>query len=74
MKHHTLTPTTRSLLSLGLILTFAQAQAATMPEPGEWLVRTQETHEGNAKVLQALATMKALRNASAQGQIGRAHV
>lgn len=67
MKHHTLTPTTRSLLSLGLILTFAQAQAATMPEPGEWLVRTQETHEGNPKVLQALATMKALRNASAQG-------
>ncbi|MDL5034148.1 DUF3617 family protein [Pelomonas sp. APW6] len=58
---------THSLLSLGLILAFAQAQAAPQPEPGEWLVRTQETHEGNPKVLQALASLKALRNASAQG-------
>lgn len=66
MKHRPIAMA-RSLLSLGLILTFAQAHAATMPEPGEWLVRTQETHEGNPKVLQALAALKALRNASAQG-------
>ncbi len=67
MKHTPIATATRPLIALGLALAFGQASAATMPEPGEWLIRTQETHEGNPKVLQALATMKALRTASAQG-------
>lgn len=58
-------------LSVACLSLAAQASHAadTMPiEPGEWLVRTQETHEGSPKVLQALASLKALRST---GQLGK---
>ena len=45
----------------------SQAMAATLPDPGEWQVRTTETHEGNPAVLKALATAKSLRDAARQG-------